>query len=272
MSEKKPFVTVVTICFNAEKSIRQTIESVLNQVYRPIEYIVIDGGSTDMTLSIIKSYQSKFEAAGIIYRFVSEKDKGIYDAMNKGAGLALGDWVNFMNAGDYFSSSNVLFDLFDEFYTSEVKVLYGDTIKSYSCGQFLMRVKPLKRLNRRMIFCHQSVFVCREELQKQPFDLQYPIAADFNFFYNLYKQGVKMQYKPIPVACFEAEEGISSRKSLQVKVEYAKIRGVNNTFLWRCWFVQKKIRYYIKKNMQILLPVSFKEQLRQWNYKRLSNR
>ena len=98
----KELITVVTVCFNAGQTIAKTMQSVLNQTYRPLEYILVDGKSTDNTLNIIYELEPLFHEKGIAVRIVSEKDKGIFDAMNKGVKLANGRWVNFMNAGDVF--------------------------------------------------------------------------------------------------------------------------------------------------------------------------
>lgn len=98
----KELITVVTVCFNAGQTIAKTMQSVLNQTYRPLEYILVDGKSTDNTLNIIYELEPLFQEKGIAVRIVSEKDKGIFDAMNKGVKLANGRWVNFMNAGDVF--------------------------------------------------------------------------------------------------------------------------------------------------------------------------
>ena len=112
-------ITVVTVCFNAEKVLEQTMLSVLSQTYKDIEYLVIDGGSKDGTLDIIKKYSDKV-------KWISEPDKGIYDAMNKAIKMASGEWINFMNAGDCFASIDVLENVFSKEYPEEVKFLYSD--------------------------------------------------------------------------------------------------------------------------------------------------
>ena len=95
-------ITVITVCHNAAKTLEKTIKSVLNQTYPNIEYIIIDGGSTDDTVDIIKRYADR------LAYWISEPDKGIYDAMNKGIEVATGEWINFMNAGDTFYEENTI--------------------------------------------------------------------------------------------------------------------------------------------------------------------
>ena len=104
----KDKVTVVTVSYNADKVIEPTIKSVVNQTYPNLEYVIIDGSSTDNTLNIIKKYSNKISA------WYSEPDRGIYDGMNKGLDVATGDWIIFMNAGDRFLHKNVLKDFFEE--------------------------------------------------------------------------------------------------------------------------------------------------------------
>ena len=107
-------ITIVTVCYNAEETIKNTIESVLSQNYCNYEYIVIDGKSTDNTLTILNDYRKGFQEKGIDYYIYSEKDNGIYDAMNKGIEHSLGDWIILMNADDSFYSSDVLTQVFDK--------------------------------------------------------------------------------------------------------------------------------------------------------------
>jgi len=103
--KNKVKVSIITVCLNSENFIERTIKSVLNQNYDNLEYIIIDGKSTDKTIDIIKKYEIQFNGKMI---WLSEKDEGIYDAMNKGIKLSSGDWLIFMNSGDYFSDDNVV--------------------------------------------------------------------------------------------------------------------------------------------------------------------
>lgn len=116
----KPKITVVTVCFNAAETIEKTILSVVGQTYDNIEYLIIDGGSKDDTLEIIKKYENN------ISKWISEPDKGIYDAMNKAIKMATGEWINFMNAGDCFAADDVLEKIFNDDIPDKVKFLYSD--------------------------------------------------------------------------------------------------------------------------------------------------
>lgn len=134
MENKLPKITIVTVCFNAVKSIEETMLSVLNQTYLNIEYIIIDGGSTDGTVDIIKKYADR------LAYWVSEPDKGIYDAMNKGITVATGDYINFMNAGDTFASGSSVSDTFTETDTTGPDIIYGNAIEKDREGKITHHV------------------------------------------------------------------------------------------------------------------------------------
>lgn len=116
----QPKISVVTVCYNAVKDIEKTILSVINQTYPNIEYIIIDGGSKDGTMDVVNRYKDKIDV------IVSEPDKGIYDAMNKGIDRATGEWINFMNAGDCFMEEDTINKVFTKDIDECKSVLYGD--------------------------------------------------------------------------------------------------------------------------------------------------
>ena len=194
-------ISVVTVCYNAVKELERTMLSVLNQTYDNVEYIVIDGGSTDGTVEIIKKYADR------LAYWVSEPDKGIYDAMNKGVKVATGEWINFMNAGDRFVDEEVLTKLFEGMNNSEYGVIFGNS-REYR-ENILYSVKPTPFYSKcnghyNKGICHQSMFVKTSLHKRNTFNLQYHIAADFNMVYHLYHhEKCKFKYKDIDVAYYD---------------------------------------------------------------------
>src|SRR5690242_10798486 len=176
----KPMVSIITVVYNGKTTLENTILSVINQSYNNLEYIVIDGGSTDGTIDIIKKYESR------ITYWISESDKGIYDAMNKGLQLVKGNWINFMNSGDRFYSENILSYIFENRYLDGLAYIFGD-VEFYTADfsfQFKQRTSSIK-LNLNPI-CHQSIFIKKEF--HEPFDLQFKLCADHNLIYTLYRK------------------------------------------------------------------------------------
>lgn len=121
---ENPVISVITVCFNAEREIERTMRSVLDQTYENLEYIIVDGASTDGTVGIVKHLAFEYSNRNI--RIISEVDNGIYDAMNKGVSVATGDWLNMMNAGDVFTDSMVLTKVFDRDIPSSISFIYSD--------------------------------------------------------------------------------------------------------------------------------------------------
>lgn len=210
----KTKISIITVVYNSVDKIEATVQSVINQTYYDIEYIVIDGGSTDGTIDIIKKYANK------ISLWISETDKGVYDAMNKGIDMATGEWINFMNAGDSFHYNTVIHDIFHSNIGPSTAVIYGDTLNIFSFGSFLFRASPSPRIEEGMAFCHQSTFVKRSILVENHFDTSFKISADYNLFYNLYKAAYTFHYIPICISNYEvAEDGISNSSRL-IKEEF----------------------------------------------------
>ena len=233
---EKALISVVTVCFNAEKEIENTIRSVINQNYSNIEYIIIDGGSVDGTVDLIEKYADK------ITYWVSEPDKGIYDAMNKGIKIASGEWIIFMNSGDLFVDENVLNNIFTTSIKEHVNFVYGNTLLNYNGRHKLSSPNPVSYLKKGMAFCHQSVFVRTKCMLE--FNVKYKIAADFDFFYNAYKKygEISFQYVNIPISIYEAFYGVSTNKVERYK-EYLQIRkdrlGIIKLFVYR-YFIARR--------------------------------
>lgn len=158
-----PKVSIITVVYNGIEFLEETIKSVISQTYPNIEYIIVDGGSKDGTLDIIKKYEAH------ISKWISEPDKGIYDAMNKGIDLATGDWQNFLNAGDSFVDNNVLEKIFTT-NLENITLVYGDIIAIRENGQKLnvnaIELKDDNSIKRGMKVCHQAIFYNKDIIIK----------------------------------------------------------------------------------------------------------
>ncbi len=185
-------ISIITVVFNGIECIENTIVSVINQSYDNIDFVIIDGSSTDGTQSVIKKYESNISC------WVSEPDKGIYDAMNKGASLARGEWILFMNCGDLFESRDTIANVVP-YLSKEANIVYGDTLLSYG-NKKQLKFKPAKEFTDIIYgipFCHQSVFVELDIFKKYKFNLSYRYAADYNFFLSIFKNN-EYRYKKVP--------------------------------------------------------------------------
>lgn len=180
-----PKVTIVTVVRDGAATLQESIDSVLRQDYPHIEHIVIDGASTDGTVDIIRR-----NAARLAY-WTSEPDQGIYDAMNKGAARATGDWVLFLNADDALYDPRAISSVFSGASASRAgkHVIYGDSVLLLGEGlERLRRSKALRTIRFKMPFTHQGAFVSAELLRQRPFDTRYRLAADYDFFREAYRR------------------------------------------------------------------------------------
>ncbi len=169
-----PKISIITIVFNDESNIEKTIQSVISQDYDNIEYIIIDGKSYDNTVKLIKKYDSQ------IFKWISEEDKGIYDAMNKGIDLSSGEYIIYMNSGDSFYNTSVISNIFIKNKLShERDIVFGDTRAVFSDYSRVIKGKYPDNLNP-MSFNHQSVFVKTALLKKNKFNTVYKICSDKN--------------------------------------------------------------------------------------------
>ena len=202
--ENKPLISIVTVSYNAVSTIEQTILSVINQTYSDIEYIVIDGGSKDGTVDLIKKYADK------ITYWISESDNGIYDAMNKGIKIASGEWINFMNCGDFFYDNDVISKIFNCDVKRNSDVIYGKRILSFADRKFIQDPKRLDEFENDFPIFHQSVFVLTKLMKINNFNCNYKICADYNFFYILWKNKCKFEFADLIISICDCEFGISS--------------------------------------------------------------
>lgn len=227
----RPVLTVVTVVFNRVTEIESTIKSVINQHFDGLEYIVIDGGSTDGTINIIEQYSTKLSY------WVSEPDKGIYDAMNKAIGRATGEWINFMNCGDTFVEGALTKMFSGKRYDADV--VYGDALVQYPSFQNTWRIMPLDEMWKRTPFCHQSCFVKTTLMKQHRFDLTYRLSSDFDFLYKIYLEGKKFLYVDKVVCVYDYRDGATIRQELR------SLRERRHAVLKHGWTFEKWL-YYLR--------------------------
>lgn len=261
-----PKVFVITVCRNAVALIGDTMRSVMAQDYPNLEYIIIDGASTDGTLEVVKGIAatSALSEPSLLSKlskhsklsFFSEPDKGIYDAMNKGlrmvaeessllSGDKRGNWVNFMNAGDSFASNHVLSDIFGEggklsslpnAHYSSLRVIGGNTLNVYADGHVEEHhAEPASVIPERLPFSHQACFVKVEDSVQ--FDLSFRFSADYKMLYDTYCQHGESAFLilDLPVARYRQEDSLTMNPKHQhaIKGEYLHIQSSHRT--WRWW-------------------------------------
>lgn len=261
-------ISIITVCRNAAEGLRLTAESVLSQSYPGIEYVIVDGASTDSTSLVISDIEAKCHEKGVTLRWVSERDGGIYDAMNKGVRMSTGEWVNFMNAGDTFASGDVLEKVFAEDGTDEADIIYGSVNQLLAFGTVTMHPSSLTRLHKKMAFCHQACFVRAAVCREHPYDLQYRVSGDYEFFFWCWQNNKKFLRVDIVVANFESEEGISSRNRLLMNREFARVNGRSKTLKWKVEYIGKVLEVYMNKVVRGIMPSAWNDAVRRRNYKR----
>jgi glycosyltransferase len=224
--------SIITICFNSETTIRDTLDSIKHQDYTNIEYIIIDGGSTDNTLKILEEY------SGIINVLVSEKDKGLYDAINKGISNASGDIIGLLHSDDVFSSPEIVSDLVKKIQDENLDGVYGDLqyvvknntnkiIRYWKSCEF----KP-NLLSKGWMPAHPTLFLRKEVyLNHGVFNKSFKIAADYDFMLRIFKDS-DLKFGYLPKTVTKMRVGGASNRSLiniikKTKEDYRAIRSNN---------------------------------------------
>ena len=194
-----PKISIITVSFNSAKTIKETIESILIQDYNNIEYIIIDGGSSDETINIVKSYSEK------ISYFISEKDNGIYDAMNKGIKAATGDIVGILNSDDFYPNSFVLSNVAKSFKKYNCDAVYGDLV--YVKAKDTTQIKRYwqagnyntSKIKNGWMLPHPTFFVKKVMYDRYGlYNTDLKSAADYEMILKLlYKENISVQYIPM---------------------------------------------------------------------------
>lgn len=235
-----PKFSVITVTYNAAGVLEDTIQSVISQTYHHVEYIIVDGASTDGTMAIVDRYRSR------IHTVVSEPDKGLYDAMNKGMALATGDYLCFLNAGDCFHEDDTLQQMVHTLHGTELPdVMYGNTAIVDAEGHFLRmrRLSPPDQLNWKsfrqgMLVCHQAFFAKRS--LAVPYNLTYRYSSDFDWCIRVMKKAQSFHYTRLTVIDY-LEEGLTTRHHRASLKERFRIMsrhyGLVSTLCYHAWFV-----------------------------------
>jgi len=258
----EPLISIITVVYNGENGIEETIKSVLSQTYVAIEYIIIDGKSTDRTMQIIHQYEDQ------TFKIISEEDTGIYDAMNKGISLVTGDWIYFLNVGDQLFSKETIANIFRQEQTADL--VYGNHRADYGYFQRLHIPSALSNLRYGMIFSHQGMFVKTQLMKEHPFNLNYELASDYNFIYCLYKAESKFDYIDEPIAVLKAG-GVSEKRITKTHSERRKIscsyeKGMNKVGLRLSYFF-RSLNLYLIKFVKAVLPKKARQRLTMRKYK-----
>lgn len=235
--EEHILVSVVTVCYNEMATISSTIESVLNQDFASYEYIIIDGGSIDDTYSIIESYDESFKKKNINYIHLSEKDSGIYNAMNKALKYCNGLWINYMNAGDGFCDSSVLSRVFVMNEYEACACIYGNTWNCYNHTKYWRSAKKIDSITYDHPFVHQASFVRTDVMKAHYFNEKYKIYADWELFLRLYFEGERFVKIDVDIANYDLT-GISQQNG---RLSKAEKREISRMIPWNKRFSLKKL-------------------------------
>ena len=248
-----PRITVITVCFNAQDVIEKTLRSVVSQTYDKLEYVIVDGASKDGTMAIVERYREAIERGG--GRIVSEPDKGLYDAMNKGVRLATGEWFLLLNCDDIFVDEHVVADA-AAFIAQhpEADVVYGNTEQVWDYGKVLSAPETAYR-NRKMCISPQATFVRTALHLSHPFDLKYRYAADFEQSTSFVREGRTFLHFDRLVSRVELSSGVTFDN------HYASEEEIYDILAAQGFDVAKERR---RKLRHIKLVSAFRRHLPRW--------
>lgn len=235
VNEQRIPVSVITVAYNSEDTIQRTIESVLNQTYSDIEYLIIDGASTDKTCEIAQSYTELFAQKGIAFHIVSEKDQGMYDALNKGISRAGGALIGSINADDWYEPDIV--ETMVRHYEQDVYDIAWSDIYIHNGDKIFIKHARNGWLKTTSGFCHPSMFATAETLRKLPYANRF-MDDDFDFLLRAYKAGIKVKVYPQTLSHYTIG-GMSTHKSFddmrsRIRMKYSTYR--RNGYSQFYWF------------------------------------
>lgn len=249
-------LTIVTVCYNSENIIERAIKSITSQLSDDVEYLIIDGKSTDNTLDIIKKYDN--------VNYISEKDSGIYNAMNKGIRRSNGEWILFINSDDFLldNSLNKLIDIINQ--NENYDCIYGNIrqIINHNEDNYYKEVKPsnFTKIKKGMIFSHQSFLCKRSVLLDNMFNENYRIASDWDMILNIHERNYKFKYVDFCFSCFSLDGASSknySKENHKIRKEHKLYRLIDIYY-----FLDEFHNLHLKENIyKIFNRSAYKEKL-----------
>jgi glycosyltransferase involved in cell wall biosynthesis len=254
MKNENIFISIITVTYNAEKTIERTIRSVINQNIYNYEYLIIDGGSTDNTIDIVKRYLDKIAV------FISEKDNGIYFAMNKGAENAKGDYLYFLNSDDYFVDLNILnrIQLSLVSYSKKPDVVYGNIYSLTKSNEILQCPVPpnIDRISQFInLPIHHPGSMIKHTVFNElgGFNIQYMYSSDYDLFLRCFLRGYSFRKIDLYFSCMS--EGGAGTKNLFVAIKEFELslRTNNAPFYIRCFAILRGISIILMKKSKILV-------------------
>lgn len=256
-------VSIITVCYNAEEYIENAIQSVLNQTHKDIEYIIIDGKSTDRTLEIVGKYKDR------IHAIISEKDNGVYNAMNKGIRNSTGDILYFLNSDDYFFDNVTVETIVKEFVEDNSSDLIYGRVKVINIPAQIQSQGNNFSINlgfnskRELIqnhVCHQCIFVKKEVFNKFGlFNEKYKIFADFDWILRIYSRGVKIKFINRYVTFYNYQGLNYERRYMEGLYERYYVVSRHCSLYDFLWYAQDKLLKMINNTLLSKLSISSKK-------------
>ena len=246
---KKPKVSIITVCFNSEKTIKRTMESVLKQTYDNYEYIIIDGKSSDSTLGVVLEMKNDFESKGIPLTVVSEPDNGIYDAMNKGIRIAKGDIIGIINSDDWYepvaleTAANTYMDNKYDMFFADLRVIMNN-------GKTMIKKAKKDKFITSRHWNHPTTFIPKEIYNEIGVFALHSLYDDFDLYLRIRKAKKKITIKNVVLANFSFG-GISNKKSFKKAMERCKHKywcyrnNGYSRFYWVECFLMETAKYLL---------------------------
>jgi glycosyltransferase involved in cell wall biosynthesis len=212
-NNRQIIVTVIIATLNSATELEKTLNLLSLQTYKNLEIIVIDGKSQDNTINILNAYP-------IISKWISEKDNGIYNAMNKGILLSNGEWLSFINAGDSFHQRDTLEKIM-KYNVKNIDIIYGDVVVDYGIFKRRIAAKNITSIKNGMVCCHQSMLIRRSQFKDNLYNEKYKFVSDFDHTLGSYLRNSKFKYIPIVISNY-LSDGVSSKYRVQRDIEVLK--------------------------------------------------